>query len=96
MLNTQQYPYATLTLTSPIAFANIPGAGEDVAGEAAGTVTIHGTSHPVTFALTGRYEGTLLTATGTAPILASDWGVQSPFGIHDNDIIEFLVILRQS
>jgi len=96
MLKTQQYPYAALTLTSPIAFATIPAAGQAVAANAVGTVTIRGTSHPGRFTLTGRYDGAMLAAAGTAPILASDWGIQSPFGIHDNDVIEFLVILRQS
>jgi len=96
MMSTTQYPQATLALTNPIVFANNPAAGQTVSSNATGTLTMRGVTHPVTFGFIGRYDASVLEATGTVPFLASDWGVQSPFGIHDQDEIEFLVILRQA
>jgi polyisoprenoid-binding protein YceI len=88
ILNTNTYPDATFTLTSPIIFTNIQS-------KAMGSLTINGITHPVTFAFTSQYNGSVLEATGSAPILASDWNIKSPYGIHNNDTIEFLVVLQR-
>jgi len=95
LLDTDKYPNATLTFTNPIVFTSIPSNGQTLSSNASGSLTIHGISHPVTFTFSGRYDGTALEAVGSAPVLASDWGIESPFGIHDNDVIEFLVILQR-
>jgi polyisoprenoid-binding protein YceI len=94
MMDTQQYPNATLALTAPIAWAHTPATGETAAGNATGALTLRGITQPVTYAFTGRYDGSGLQATGTTPVLASAWGIESPFGLHDNDVIEFLVFLQ--
>ena len=95
LLDTTQYPTATLTLTNPIVFDSIPSNNQILSSNAAGSLTMHGITHPVTFTFSGRYDGTVLEAIGSAPVLASDWNIDSPFGIHDNDVIEFLVILQR-
>ncbi len=95
ILDTNQYPNAVLTLTTPIAFTDVPTDGQTISSNAAGSLTMHGITLPITFAFTARYDGLALEAAGSAQVLASDWGIESPFGIHDNDVIEFLVILQR-
>ena len=96
ILDTSTTPNATLTLMNPIVFTNIPSNGQTISSSADGTLTMHGFTQPVTFTFTGRYDGSVLEATGSAPVLATDWRIDSPFGIHNNDVIEFLVILQRA
>lgn len=95
LFDTKQYPTATFTLTDPINMTDTPTKGEAVSSNATGSLTINNVSHPVTFTLTGRYDGSTLQAVGRASFLVSDFGIKSPFGIHDDAEIEFLVILRR-
>jgi polyisoprenoid-binding protein YceI len=95
LMDTKQYPNATLTITEPIALTSIPSSGQTVTLNATGSLSLKGISHPVTFTFSGQYDGSVLEAVGSAPVLASDWGIDSPFGIHDNDLIEFLVVLQK-
>ena len=60
MMNTTQYPNATLALTKPIVFANNLPAGQSVSTNAAGALTLRGVTHPVSFTFTGRYDGSTL------------------------------------
>ncbi len=60
-----------------------------------GSLTMNNITHPVTFALMGRYDGSELEAVGSASILVSDWGIQSPFAIRNDPELELLVILQR-
>jgi polyisoprenoid-binding protein YceI len=95
ILETSRYPEATLTLTQPIVFASLPANGQTIASRATAALAMHGITHTVTFTVMARSNGSVLEATGSAPVLVSDWGIQSPFGIHDNAVIEFLRVLRR-
>ena len=95
ILDTNTYPKATLTFTDPIIITSIPNSGQTVSSNGTGSLAMHGITHPVTFTFSARYDGIVLEAVGTAPVLASDWKIESPFGIHDNDVIEFLVVLQK-
>jgi polyisoprenoid-binding protein YceI len=59
------------------------------------SLTMHGITHALTLTVIARSNGSVLEATGSAPVLASDWGIKSPFGVHNNAVIEFLVVLRR-
>jgi len=95
ILDTNKYPNATLELTAPGSFTNIPTSGQAVSSSVTGSLTMNGITQPVTFTFTGRYDGAVIEATGSAPILVSDWGIESPFAVHNNAVIEFLVVLRR-
>jgi polyisoprenoid-binding protein YceI len=95
ILDTNQYPQATLTLTQPIVFPSIPTNGQTISSTAIVSLTMHGITHPVTLTVMARSNGSVLEAIGSAPVLASDWRVKSPFGVHTNAVIEFLVVLRR-
>jgi hypothetical protein len=95
ILGTNRYPEATLTLTQPIMFASLPTGGQTISSHAAVAFALHGVTRTVTFTLTGRYNGSVLEALGSAPVLVSTWGIQSPSGIHKNAVVEFLVVLHR-
>lgn len=95
LLETSKYPDATLTLTQPIVFTSIPTNGQTISSQATVSLAMHGITHAVTFPVMARSNGSVLEATGSAPVLASDWGIQSPFAVQNNALIEFLVVLRR-
>jgi polyisoprenoid-binding protein YceI len=95
ILETSKYPDATITLTKPIVFNSIPTNGQTISSTATVSLAMHGITHAVTLTVMARSNGSVLEATGSVPILASDWSIKSPFGIHNNDLIEFLVVLRR-
>lgn len=94
ILDTAAHQYATFTLTSPIVLSNLGATGQTSSSTATGTLAFHGISRHVTFEVAGRYDGSGLEAAGSATIRASDWNVSSPFGIGDDDVIEFLVVMQ--
>lgn len=95
LLETGKYPNATLTLTQPIVFTSIPTNGQTISSKATVSLTMHGITHAVTLTVLARSNGSVLEATGSAPLLASDWGIQSPFAVHNDALIEFLVVLQR-
>ncbi len=95
ILDTSHYPEAMLTLTQPFVFASLPTTGQTIASHATVSLTIHGIAHTVTFTIMARSNGSVLEAIGSAPVLVSDWRIQSPFAVHNNAVIEFLVVLRR-
>lgn len=95
VLDTNQYPEAALTLTQPIDFASAPTNGQTISSHATVALAMHGNTHPVTFPILARYNGSVLEALGSASVPVSDWGIQSPFGIHKTAVIEFLMVLHR-
>ena len=96
MLDTSQYPDATLTLTQPIVFSSIPANGQTISSKATASLSMHGITRTLTFTITARYNGSVLEATGTAASPASDWSIKSPFGIQNDGMIEFLAMLHRA
>jgi polyisoprenoid-binding protein YceI len=95
LLETSKYPDATLTFAQPPVFPSLLPTGQTVSAHASVSLTMHGITHPLTFTVQARYNGTVLEAVGSAPSLASDWGITSPFGVQNDGIIEFLVVLHR-
>lgn len=95
LLETSKYPDATLTLTQPIVFPSPPTHGQTTSSQATVSLSMHGITHTVTFLVMARSNGSVLEAIGSAPVFASDWRIKSPFAVHNNAVIEFLVALRR-
>jgi hypothetical protein len=85
----------TLTLTRPIVFSSLPTNGQTLSSQATASLAMHNITRAVTLTLMARSNGSVLEAVGSAPVLASEWGIQSPFGVHNNAVIEFLVVLHR-
>jgi deazaflavin-dependent oxidoreductase (nitroreductase family) len=95
-------PDATFTLTGPFSLGTDPGSGGVVTARAAGNLTMHGVTRPVTFAIRGRYTGSTLVAVGAIPVTFSDYRIVRPDGygpigsLADNGVAEFLMVLRRA
>jgi polyisoprenoid-binding protein YceI len=62
--------------------------------KATGLLAMHGITRPVTFEVTARYSGSLLDASGSIPVLFSDWNIHAPQFLQNHGLLEFLLILR--
>lgn len=95
IMNTSQFPTTTFTLTSPVAFGTVPGAGKPVNVNVTGTLNLRGTTRPVQAALSAREAGRTIQVSGSIPITFADWNIPNPsFGpasTQDHGIIEFLL-----
>jgi hypothetical protein len=95
-MDTAKYPTATFTLTKSIDFGSVPASGATVKVSAAGNLTMHGATKPVTMQLTVEHNGTTIEVLGSVPILFSDWNIAQPSfpGVaqaQDHGILEFLL-----
>ena len=95
LLETGKYPSATITITQPIVLQTIPTDGQIISFTAPVSLEIHGITHTATLTVTARDNGFMLEAAGSASLLDSDWNVKSPFAVHDDALIEFLLFLQK-
>jgi polyisoprenoid-binding protein YceI len=79
-LDTQGNPSATFALTQPMPLSTAFTSGATLKGTAIGQLSMHGTSHPVTFAISERRDGEALQFAGSTPIALADWGIKAPQG----------------
>jgi len=100
-LDTQGNPSATFALTQPMALSSAFTSGAILEGTATGRLSMHGTSHLVTFAISGRRDGAALQFAGSTPIALSDWGIKQPQGygflgsLANHGVAEVLLVLQQ-
>jgi len=100
IMDTSAFPTGKLTLTRPISFAPLPAVGVAKTYTAAGHLTLHGSTRPVTFQLTAERTRTGIAASGSIPVLFSKWGIGNPsFGpiaTQNHGLLEFLLALRKA
>ena len=101
IMDVAQFPTGTFTLTSPISLAPLPAVGVIKDYTAHGTLTLHGTSRPVTFTLTAERKGTQIDVVGHIRVLFSDWNIQNPsfagfVTTQDYGLLEFLLVFGKS
>ena len=68
--------------------------------KATGTLTLHGTTKPVTIDLEARRNGTTIEVNGLVPITFADWAIPNPsFGpisMDDHGELELLVVFARA
>jgi polyisoprenoid-binding protein YceI len=94
ILGTAKYPEAIFTLTQPIVIGPEPAPNKAFTARATGLLAIHGTTRSLTFAVTARHSGSELQATGSIPVVFSDWNIKPPFAIQKQGDLEFLLVLH--
>ncbi len=97
-LETDTFPTATFTLTTPIELAATPAEGETVSVTAVGDLTVHGVTLPVEFPLEAQWTGTTIVVVGQLPILLSDFAIDAPqapivAGVEDSALLELSLVL---
>lgn len=95
ILDTTSHRDATFALTTPIVLGSEPAINKTFTSSATGLLAIRGTTRSVTFAVTARYDGSQLEATGSIPITFSDWKIKAPFAVQQQGIAEFLLVMHQ-
>ena len=100
-LETSQFPEVTFTLTEPIELGAVPADGEVLEATAAGDLTIHGVTKPVSIPLQGQLVDGVLVITGSAPVVLADYAITKPqaavvLSIEDQGALEFQLFLERS
>jgi len=100
IMDVAQYPTATFTLTAPIELGTLPAQGVTGHYNATGTLTLHGVTKPVTFAVSAERVGSELVVLADVPIAFAEWNIANPSigGVvttADNGTLEVLLRLTQ-
>lgn len=99
IMETDEFPTATFTLTEPIDLGSIPADGEDITVQATGDLTMHGVTQEVTFELVARLTGSTFAANATIPITFSDYDIDDPSGgpasVGDEGELEVLLVFER-
>lgn len=101
-LGTRSHPVATFTLTRPVTLAPAFASGATIKITAAGQLTIHGATRPVSVTISSRRDGPELQAAGSIPVAFSGWGIKGPGGfgpfgsLANHGIAEFRLILHRA
>jgi polyisoprenoid-binding protein YceI len=97
-LESARFPEAKFVLSKPIPLGSVIK-GETVKADAAGTLTVHGVSNPVTIPVEARWNGTTIEVVGTTPIVLADYGISAPstsvVSVEDNGSMELKLTFVQ-
>lgn len=100
-LETEQFPTATFTLTSPIVIGSIPTEGTPVQTTATGNLTLHGVTRPITIAVEGMLTGGRVVVVGSTEIVFADFGIAQPrsaavLSVEDRGTLELQLVFQQA
>jgi polyisoprenoid-binding protein YceI len=99
-IETEQFPTATFTITSPLELGSIPADGQEIDVAATGQLTLHGQTQDVEVPMTARLSGDVIAVSGSIPIAFADYGIQKPesfkvLSVDDNGVMEFQVFFSR-
>lgn len=100
-LETNAFPEASFTLTSPVELGSPPAADESFTAEASGDLTIHGVTRGVTVSIEGRLLGEIVVIIGRVDILLADYDIDEPqanlvLSVDDTAEMELQLFLTRS
>jgi polyisoprenoid-binding protein YceI len=98
-LQTNSFPTATFSLTTPIDVNPVPSEGEPFAAVASGELTFHGVTRPVLIELSGQLVDGFVVVVGSTEIQFVDFDIIPPTGfivlaVDDHGIIEFQLVFE--
>jgi polyisoprenoid-binding protein YceI len=100
IMNTDEFPTATFTLTSPIDIGSIPPEGQTINVKATGDLALHGVTTPVTFDLTARLSGQQIHVAGSTTIVFADYDIDNPSSgaakTGDDGLLEVLLVFTKA
>jgi polyisoprenoid-binding protein YceI len=100
VMDTEQFPEATFTLTAPIELGTVPADGQQVTATATGDLALHGVVRSVTFDVTAQAATDRIGVLGSIPILFADYDIENPSrsGITTEDagLLEFVLVFVPS
>jgi polyisoprenoid-binding protein YceI len=101
IMEVAQYPTATFRLTSPIDLAPLPAGGVITHYTAHGNLTLHGTTHTVTFTLSAERKGAQIEVSGDIPVVFADYNIENPsyaglVTTQNHGLLEFLLVFNKT
>ncbi len=99
-LETDQFPEATFTLTTPIELDEIPAEAQTIQVTATGELTIHGVTQTVDFPLEAQVVGNSIVVVGQLPMFLADYAIAAPSAsivasVEDNALLELSIVLAK-
>ena len=99
-LESDTFPTATFSLSTPLALPTGVDGGGPVTTEATGDLTIHGVTQSVTLAVQAELSGTTAAIVGQAPVTLADFDIDPPTGlsvlsINDQGTFEFQIFFTK-
>ena len=96
-IQTNDFPTATFTLTSPIEIDAVPGEGETIIATAVGDFTLHGITRSVEIPIEGVLSGGFVIIVGSLEVVFADYEIEGPTGrsmlsIEDQGVMEFQLV----
>ena len=99
ILQTNDFPEATFTLTKPVDVSQVPADGKVAAVEVQGDMTLHGVTKPVTTELKVLRTGESVIVQGNVPVKRSDYGIDAgqfvAAVIEDEGTVDLLLVFQQ-
>lgn len=101
IMDTASYPTGKLTLSAPINLGAEPSDGVIRSYQATASLTLHGHTKTVAFALQAERTATGIEVSGSIPIVFADYGIENPsfagfVTTQDHGLLEFLVKFSRS
>jgi polyisoprenoid-binding protein YceI len=78
IMNADEFPTATFTLTTPLDLGTAPVEGERIATTAAGELTLRDATNPVTATIEAQVIEGQIELVASIPVLFSDYGIANP------------------
>lgn len=79
-LETNTFPEASFALTAPVSLGAVPAEGDTFSALAAGELTLHGVTQPVTLSLEGSLVDGVVVVVGSVEIALADYDIEKPTG----------------
>lgn len=99
IMETQTFPTASFTLTSPIDLGVTATEGATLDTTISGELTMHGVTNPVSFEIAAKIEGNRLGVIGTIPITFIDYDIVDPsitgITVKPEGVIEFVLVFSR-
>ena len=99
IMETQTFPTASFTLTSPIDLGVTATEGATLDTTISGELTMHGVTNPVSFEIAAKIEGNRLGVIGTIPVTFVDYDIVDPsitgITVKPEGVIEFVLVFSR-
>ncbi|NDL60271.1 YceI family protein [Phytoactinopolyspora mesophila] len=99
IMNTDEYPTSTFTLTEPVPVGDLAGAAEPITLTASGELTIRDVTREVEARLDLQQSGDAVQVAGSVPITFAEFEVDPPnlafVRVEDEGLVEFLLTLTR-
>ncbi len=100
IMNVDQYPTASFTMTAPLALGRPPAAAQTKQYTVTGKLTLHGHTRTVTVTLEAKRSGETIALGGAIPVHFKDYGISNPSGgpasVGSDGSLEVLLVMTHT